>query len=362
MNKLVFILPGIEGGGAEKFVLNLYKAMELNKGYECHVVSLSRKTSHALDPGIRVHYVDDAEGVSKKGFKRYSYRRVIARIVDDYIDNFIGKNCVVLSNMMHADKVMSLSRHRVVHIIHSAYSQSLLGGLPFYRQFFIKKNINKVYSHHPMIFVSNGALESFCASFSTDVKKYVIHNPVDEQELRALADSESAELQDDYIIHVGRFNRQKRHDRLLEAFAKLKTDINLVLLGEGKLEPEIRAMVDELGLTRRVVFMGFQQNPYPFIKRAKALVLPSDVEGLSTVLQEAICLGTPVIATDCPGGMREIVPADSPSLVPLDDINRIAAAIDESVVNPQKYITSLDKKFNSQFIADQYDQLLRTFF
>ena len=172
-----------------------------------------------------------------------------------------------------------------------------------------------------------------------------------------MAEREPAGVAGNYIVHVGRFNRQKRHDRLLQAFAKVRSNVKLVLLGDGRLETDIRAQVDQLGLTGRVVFMGFRQNPYPLIKGAQALVLTSDVEGLPTVILEAICLGTAVVATDCPGGIREIIDRDSPSLVPLDDIDAIAAAIDDAVTHPEKYTSSLDKKFNSRFAADQYDRL-----
>ena len=65
--KVVFVLPGIAGGGAEKVVLNLYKALELYHGYECHIISLSRNVAHAVDAELRVHYLDQAMRVGKHG-------------------------------------------------------------------------------------------------------------------------------------------------------------------------------------------------------------------------------------------------------------------------------------------------------
>jgi glycosyltransferase involved in cell wall biosynthesis len=358
---VVFVLPGIAGGGAERMVLNLYKALELYKGYECHIISLSRNVSHSVDAGLRVHYLDEAMRIGKRGLKRFTYRKVLAKLVDDHIDQAIGRNCIVLSNMMFCDKIMSLSRQRVFHVIHSSYGQALLGGKPCYRQFFIKRNINHVYRNHPMIFVSQGALDGFCAHFRSGVAKSVIYNPVNEDEVRALAEREPAGLEGDYIVHVGRFNRQKRHDRLLRAFAQVQSNVKLLLLGDGRLEANVRSLAGRLGLTERVLFMGFRQNPYPLIKGAKALVLTSDVEGLPTVVLEAICLGTAVVATDCPGGIREIIDSNSPSLVPPDDIaasaSSLAAAIDDALAHPEKYTCPLDEKFTSRFAADDYDRL-----
>lgn len=356
MKKILFVLPGIMGGGAERVVLNLYKALETHKGHECHILSLSRNIAHAVDPDIRVHYLDEVSKTSKKGINRLTYRKKNIKIIDDYIENTFGNDCFVLSNMMFADKIMSLSRHKVYHIIHSAYTQSLLGGKAFYRRFFIKRNINNIYRNHPLIFVSTGALNSFCENFTTKTNKHVIYNPVNDWEIQKLA-AEQAEVDFDYILHVGRFNRAKRHDRLIKAYSMIKSDIKLLLLGEGRLEGSIRSQIDALGLSERVLIMGFKTNPYPYISGAKVLVLCSDFEGLPTVIIEAISLGTPFVATDCPGGIREIVDRNSPSLVPLNSIERLANAIDDALADPGKYKSSLDDKFMSQHVATQYDNL-----
>jgi len=359
MKKIVFVLPGIAGGGAEKFALNLYRAMETHKGYECHILTLSRNVAHEVDAACNLHFLDQASTISKKGLGRLTYRKKVVNIVDDYIDKEIGNNCFVLSNMMFVDKIMSLSRHKVYHIIHSAYAHSLLAGMPFYRKYFIKKNINNVYSHHPLVFVSEGALDSFCASFTANVDKYVVYNPANDLEINKLSEEEVINLNCDYIVHVGRFNRAKRHDRLLRAFSKIESNAKLLLLGDGKLESEINLLIDSLGLRDQVLLMGFKKNPYPYIKRAKALVLSSDFEGLPTVIVEACSLGVPVVATDCPGGIREIVKKASPSLVPLHDVDGFAAAIDDALQCPEKYKSSLDKKFKSQFVAEKYDNLFK---
>jgi glycosyltransferase involved in cell wall biosynthesis len=297
------------------------------------------------------------KSVSKKGFNRFTYRMKISRIVDDYISRVIGDDCTVLANMMFVDKIMSRSRHRAFHVIHSAYSQSLLMGKSAIHRYFIRRNISKVYSHHPLVFVSRGARDSFRANFREQSGAHVIYNPVPVEQIRYLSTADVEVPTGDYIVHVGRFNRAKRHDRLLDAFSKLQSDAKLVLLGDGKLESKVRAQVEELGLGGRVLFSGFVKNPYPLIKRARALVLCSDFEGLPTVVLEAICLGVPIVATDCPGGIREIIDGSSPSLVPLGDVGALAGAMQDALDHPEKYRTSLAEKFQSRIVADQYKLL-----
>jgi glycosyltransferase involved in cell wall biosynthesis len=284
-----------------------------------------------------------------------------ARIIDDYISRVIGDDCMILANMMFVDKIMSQSRHRVFHVIHSAYSQSLLAGKSAIHRYFIQRNINKVYGRHPLIFVSHGAEVSFCSSFSTPSDKVVIYNPVPVEAIRCLATADVDSPVGDYIIHVGRFNRAKRHDRLLLAFSKLKSEAKLVLLGDGKLESRIRSQVAELGLEERVLLNGFVKNPYPLINKARVLVLCSDYEGLPTVVLEAICLGVPIVTTDCPGGVREIIDDESsPSLVPLGDIEALASAIQGALDRPEKYRISLVDKFQSRIVAGKYQALFNS--
>ncbi|PLX99368.1 MAG: glycosyltransferase [Desulfuromonas sp.] len=356
MKKIIFVLPDLSGGGAEKAVLNLYKVFESHLDYECHIVTLSSGVSHEVDPGCRIHYLNEVQKVSKKGFKRLTYRKKICFAVDDYIENNFGKGCIVLSNMMFADKVMSKSRHNVIHIIHSVYGESLLSGKNIIRKFFIQKNLENVYGSHPLVFVSQGACKSFCENFKSNVPKYVIYNPINQDELLKLAEKDEINIEGKYILHLGRFNREKRHDRLLKAFAKINSCAKLVLLGEGKLQSSVFEMAQDMGLKGRVVFAGFQKNPYPYIKNASLLVLSSDFEALPTVVLEGASLGVPVVATNCPGGIEEIVGGDSPSLVPLEE-EALTEAIQDALCEPQKYISLLDHKFSEKFAAEKYYEI-----
>ena len=109
----------------------------------------------------------------------------------------------------------------------------------------------------------------------------------------------------------------------------------LIILGEGEDRPKLEALVRELGLEEDVALPGFVDNPYKYLKRAAVFVLSSRWEGLPTVLIEALALGTPVVATDCPSGPAEILKGGRwGRLVAVGDINGIAKAIKEMLVQP----------------------------
>jgi glycosyltransferase involved in cell wall biosynthesis len=111
------------------------------------------------------------------------------------------------------------------------------------------------------------------------------------------------------IISVGRLEKQKRFDLMLEAFSKLPSEINamLVILGEGSLRKAIEQQVSTLGISESVLLPGFVTNPYAWLKTATLFSLSSDHEGMSNALLEAQALGLPAVATDCPFGTAEIV-------------------------------------------------------
>lgn len=116
------------------------------------------------------------------------------------------------------------------------------------------------------------------------------------------------------VISVGSINRQKGHLGLIRSFASIAIscpDLELVILGDGDLRGQCESLAEELGVRERVHFLGFRENPFPYIARSDIFVLPSVSEGFPLVLLEAMSCGKPVIASDCPSGPREILAPQS---------------------------------------------------
>lgn len=110
-----------------------------------------------------------------------------------------------------------------------------------------------------------------------------------------------------HLVAVGRFNEQKGFDLLIDSFIKVKkvlTDIDLTIVGDytaggGRLYEEISRLIMNEGISDSVMCVGYQDNPYIYIKNADCFVLSSRYEGLPNVLIEALFLGTPVAAFKC---------------------------------------------------------------
>jgi glycosyltransferase involved in cell wall biosynthesis len=164
------------------------------------------------------------------------------------------------------------------------------------------------------------------------------------------------------VLAVGRLTDQKAFDVLIRAFSLVRKNrpARLLILGEGENRPALQSLIKQLGLEQDVNLMGFVQNPYPYMAHASLFVLPSRWEGLPTVLIEALYLGAPIIATDCPGGSRDILKdGQYGKLVPVDAPLNLAEAIEGSMNGRRSYPPKESwEPFNLEFIVNRYVKLL----
>ncbi len=116
------------------------------------------------------------------------------------------------------------------------------------------------------------------------------------------------------IVTVGRLEAQKGQAHLIRAVGKLRDDgwnVKLVIFGEGKLRPDLESLVSRLELNHEVIFAGFTENPYPSLAHADVFVMPSQYEGFSCAVVEALACGVPCVSTDYFAGAREIFAPDT---------------------------------------------------
>ena len=164
------------------------------------------------------------------------------------------------------------------------------------------------------------------------------------------------------IIAVGRLEAQKNFALLIRAFGRvLEThDCRLLILGDGSEREMLTSLVASMGVDDRVQLPGFAANPHAYVARAAVLVLSSDFESLANVVIEAMAVGTPVIATNCPSGPAEALGGGRyGKLVPVGDepamAQAIVAALDTRAPPvPQKWL----EQFSTRNVADRYLELL----
>ena len=168
------------------------------------------------------------------------------------------------------------------------------------------------------------------------VRGLVLDNPVIFPELneRARQTPTHPWLQNDRksptLVSIGRLEDQKNYGLLIEAFRRLREnmDCRLLIFGEGSLRALHEARIIEAGLQDVVSFPGFVDNPFAALHAADLFVLSSHWEGLPTVAVEALACGVRVVSTDNSTGIREIISdARAGVVVEKDDPAALASAI-----------------------------------
>ena len=164
---------------------------------------------------------------------------------------------------------------------------------------------------------------------------YTIWNPVDLDNIRLQAAQAPdhpwlADKEGPVIVSVGRLVAAKDFGTLLRAFARMRRSLKcrLIVLGEGGQRRRLTALADSLGVAADFDLPGFRSNPFALMGRADLFVISSIFEGANNALMEALALGTPCVATDCPSGPREILDDGRLGrLVKVGDVDGLADAM-----------------------------------
>ena len=113
------------------------------------------------------------------------------------------------------------------------------------------------------------------------------------------------------VVAMGRLTKQKRFDLAIQAIEILRDEfalsVGLVIMGQGELEDNLKEMVKRKKLEAQVFFPGFVSTPGPYLAKASAFLSTSDYEGFGRAIVDALAVGCPVVARNCPSGPSEIL-------------------------------------------------------
>jgi GalNAc-alpha-(1->4)-GalNAc-alpha-(1->3)-diNAcBac-PP-undecaprenol alpha-1,4-N-acetyl-D-galactosaminyltransferase len=218
-----------------------------------------------------------------------------------------------------------------------------------------------------LVSVSKGVDSEF--SWLPRVKREVIYNPIlPFQSGGELSVVSEADVEKKWIVAMGRLVPEKSFDLLLKAFKEIAyrySDWQLLILGEGVLRKDLENLRDDLDLASSVILPGLIQNPVAFLKQAKIFVLSSQTEGFPMALGEALACGLPAIATDCSGGIRELLRDGIDGIVvPNQDMNALAAAMERLMSDESErcrlavHTPEVLERFSLDKVMDQWEKLI----
>ncbi|MGI6174613.1 MAG: glycosyltransferase [Christensenellales bacterium] len=220
-----------------------------------------------------------------------------------------------------------------------------------------------------IVAVSDRAAEQVQQVFGLNKRPRVIANPVDEKLIWARACEKPIEFPKGTraILSVGRLCEAKAFDRLARVHKRLLDDgfaHKVFIVGEGPARAQLEALIHELGVQDSFLLLGYQENPYPYMRAADLYVLSSRHESFGLVVTEAQLLQIPVIATDVADVAQRLAPDGKTAygLIAPNSEDGLYAALAQVLLNPQilgQYRENLKEfHYDNQIIFDQIQELL----
>ena len=357
---VALFLPALGSGGIGRVMLNVAAGL-VGRGIHVDLIVASAEGPYLTSVPRGIHLVD-----FKSKMTVTSLPKLVRYLRRDRPDALIAASNAVIPALI-ATKFL-VSGIRVLARQDNTFSQQVKTA-NFKSRIALRLIRHLLPSADAVIAVSHGVAE--------DLKRRVpkaghlvevVPNPVVSEEITRQAEAPVdhpwfAESQVPVLLSVGRLVPQKDFPLLLKAFAEVAhhRKVRLVILGEGAEKGQLSKLASELRIAHIVDFPGFVANPFSYMSKSKAFVLPSRYEGFGNVLPEAMACGTPVVSTDCPYGPREILQDGKwGRLVPVGDSHALARAILETLDSPvpAHHLTSRAFDCSVQSSIDRHIEIL----
>lgn len=305
--RLLFVINSIGSGGAERVLDQILRATDhLGQNYECHLVLLDDQPEYRTFPRLSGRHCLAAQGSLVKSVIRL--RKLVRQLRPVAVVSMLVRAniaTVLATRGTEAGAILGERMHLSSHLAGRYRGTALwcLRKLPrlLYRQ------------ADTVIAVSEGVAKDLVDIFAVPAAKVqTINNPYDLQAITAAgARTPTIGLPESYLVAVGRLVAAKGFHELIEAYRCAAPNSALVILGDGPERERLAGQIAAAGLEERVLLVGYLPDPFPVIARARALVSASHNEGFPNAIAEAMVLGRPVLATDCPSGPAELLGAQA---------------------------------------------------
>ncbi len=314
MKKILFVNDEMVVGGVSRILNNLLKNIDLNQ-YEVDLLVLHHHGDMLKEVPKNINIIKGTEFFNTIDIPLkncnitniFSKLRLLLYMKTGLIKNKIKKERAKILNKKYD---IEFSAKEGFCTIFNAYGDSLRKinwiQVDYAEENYSKNHINLVKDALKHIDINIACSEKVKDSYSkifeiTNIK--VVHNLIDNDKIKTLARTEIniKETNKIRLIAVARFHKQKAIDRIITAYSKLKDYYELILIGDGTLKNELETIAKKLNVYNDILWLGFQKNPYQYIKKSDLFVLSSLYEGYPTITIESLISTTPVLSTRVSG-------------------------------------------------------------
>lgn len=362
--KIVFILPDLRGGGAEKVCINLATDW-VARGHCVKFILMNQKGEYLKNI---------SKGIKIVSLKKKKLRQIFFPLLTFFKKD---KPDVILAQMWPLTSITvlawlaSFKKGKLFLVDHVHLSSSVEKEIFFPRNIF-KLIIKLTYLFsNKIIVVSNGVKKDLVEiSNKLNKKIKVIYNPLIKKEKVKIKNKKSlkkkiwGENTKYRILSVGSLKIQKDHFNLIEAFSLLKFQkkCRLLIIGNGPLKNQLKKFIKIKKLENKINLINFKSDLQIYYETADLFVSSSKWEGFSNVIAESLGFGLPVVSTDCKSGPSEILKRGKyGELVPIENSKKLALAIESSL--QRKHDKNLLKKRSQDFavkrISNEYLKLIK---
>ena len=350
IENIIFVTISMRGGGTERVISILANRM-VQRGIHVTIMMIADPTvEYPLDERVHTVCVSEATGGSMRGrirrirnmrgvFRGKSNLRIIS------MGTVANLFTMIASIGVRADKVLSERNdpNRLNHRPIKAYERAVRN--------FLYRFADRIVLQTPM------ALDCFPESLHAGCD--IIPNPLPDD----MPSPNPTAFRDRTILTAGRLTEQKNHALLLDAFASFSKEFPeyvLHIFGRGELETVLQNEVAEKGLEDKVLLRGFSDDLYGELNKGGIYVSTSNWEGISNSLLEALAMGIPVVATDCPMGGSKLCIQDGMNgyLIPMNDkeslLQRMCALAENSELRERfaSHAMEVREKYSVDTITD----------
>lgn len=335
MKKVLFLIPNLGGGGAERVLVNLVNNLDKTK-YDVTIRTLFNSNINSKYLNNDVRYI---EGKFKQFrgnihiFKLFSPKFLYKLFVKDKYDIAIsyleGPTARIISGC-HDKNTKKVSWIHVEQDGNKALAHS----------FRTLKEAKKCYmSYDITVCVADTVKQNFLSLVDVD-NCMVLYNTNETDKILELADKPmDKELSNGInVFSVGRLTAQKGYDRLINVHKKLIDEgilHHIYILGTGDQEENLAQKINEYNLSNTFHLLGFNDNPYKFLKAADMFICSSRREGFSTAVTESLIVGTPVVSTCCSGAYELLGYNNEYGIVTENSEEGIYSGLKQMLDNPE---------------------------
>ena len=344
--KILFVLPNLMAGGAERVTLNIIRQLESSQ-FEIYLLLINDygEYKNLIPPNVKILNLNK----SKTIYSVMSFIKVISKIKPEIIFSSLNRTSILtlFSKLFYSKSLIIIREPNM--------PSKELNNLPLLTKLLTKK----LYKYASIVIAQTDEMrEEILNSFHSLDKNNVltINNPIDKEYINSSINNNLSPYKKiknlKNILAIGSLTKRKGFDILLNAFKLVlekKPNINLYILGKGEEKKELLNLAKKLGIENKIKFEGFQSNPYIYLKHADLFVLSSRYEGLPNVVLEALYIKTPVVITNCvPFISNIVVNSKMGYVVEVENIEDMAEKIEKSLEKDYSQIEQYEQ-FNFDF-------------